>query len=98
MNCDCLNDCGDDDRVKSGKVKPCENMQARIERDRVVTQQLAIITALRGIYAAENIFDLIEKMQAEVKRLQGVIVFMTDYSQSMRTELDAVRKVARSKA
>ena len=66
MNCDCLNYCGDDDRVKCGKVKPCENMTARMERDRVVSQQLGTITTLRSTYGADNIFDLIEKLHAAV--------------------------------
>ncbi len=93
-HCDCLNDCGDDDRVKSGKVRPCENMVARMERDRIVSQQLATITALRATYDADNIFDLIEKMQAEVKRLQGVVVDCMDTWNDLRNELDAVRAMA----
>ena len=97
MNCDCLNDCGDDPALKSGKVQPCENMLARIEQDRQVSEQLAKITELRKVYGASNLYELMDKMHAEVKRLQGVIIFMTDYSQSLRTELDAVRAVARSK-
>lgn len=66
MNCDCLNDCGDDDRIKSGKVKPCEHMAARMEHDRMVSQQLGTITTLRSTYGADNIFDLIEKLHAAV--------------------------------
>ena len=66
MNCDCLNDCGDDDRLKTGKVQPCEHMAARLERQRVISEQVATITQLRNIYGADNIFELIEKMHAKV--------------------------------
>jgi hypothetical protein len=66
-SCDCLNYCGDDDRVEEGQVKPCDNMLARRERERVVTQQLATITALRQIYGATNVFELIEKMHAKLE-------------------------------
>lgn len=69
MSCDCLNDCGDDPWLKdgSGRAAPCENMLARQERERVVTQQLATIAALRQTYGADNVFDLIEKMHTELQ-------------------------------
>lgn len=66
-SCDCLNRCGDDYRVEKGQVKPCDNMLARRERERVVTQQVATITALRQTYGADNVFELIEKMHASVE-------------------------------
>ena len=66
MNCDCLNDCGDDDRLKTGKVQPCPHMQVRLERERVVTQQLATITSLRQTYGASNVFELIEIMHQKL--------------------------------
>lgn len=33
--CDCLNDCGDDSRVKVGRVRPCDRMAALMARPRV---------------------------------------------------------------
>jgi len=72
MNCDCLNDCGDDDRLKTGKVQPCEHMAKRLERQRLISEQVATITHLRQIYGADNIFELIEKMHAEIVRLDAV--------------------------
>jgi len=66
--CDCLNYCGDDDRVEKGNVKPCDHMLTRRERERVVTQQLATITALRQTYGADNVFELVEKMHAKVEQ------------------------------
>lgn len=93
MNCDCLNDCGDDPAVKSGKVQPCENMLARIEQDRLVSKQLAKITELRKVYGASNLYELMDKMQAEVKRLQGVLFEYTDFVRDFRAETDAVRSV-----
>jgi hypothetical protein len=71
--CDCLNWCGDDDRVGKGNVKPCDNMLAKRERERVISQQLATITELRATYGGENILELIEAMHATVaKQREGI--------------------------
>jgi len=73
MNCDCLNDCGDDPDLKTGKVQPCEHMAARLERQRVISEQVATITQLRNIYGADNIFELIEKMHAKVTAYERLL-------------------------
>lgn len=74
MTCDCLNDCGDDPWLKdgSGRATPCDKLAARQEHARVISERLATITALRANYGADNVFELIELMHAEVVRLDAV--------------------------
>jgi hypothetical protein len=74
MTCDCLNDCGDDPWLKdgSGRAQPCDKLLARQEHARVISERLATINALRANYGADNVFELIELMHAEVVRLDAV--------------------------
>lgn len=37
-NCDCLNDCGDDERIKTGKVTPCPHGAKRIAENRQIEE------------------------------------------------------------
>ena len=48
-------------------------MAARLERQRVISEQVATITNLRKIYGADNIFELIEKMHAEVTAYERLL-------------------------
>lgn len=73
MNCDCLNDCGDDPDLKTGKVQPCKNMAVHLERQRVISAQVATITKLREFYGADNIFELIDKMHAKVTAFERLL-------------------------
>ncbi len=52
VKCDCLNYCGDDPWLKSGKAVPCERaqQQARDEQDRAEQRQ-ADMTILNGLLA-----------------------------------------------
>ena len=73
MNCDCLNDCGDDPDLKTGKVQPCPNMAKHQERERVLAKQVATIFRLSQLYRAENLFDLIEKMHAQITAYKALL-------------------------
>jgi hypothetical protein len=71
--CDCLNECGDDERVKSGLVNPCIHYLERKENERKVTEQLAKIAALRKIYGAANLYELLDKMQARITAFERLL-------------------------
>lgn len=57
--CDCLNFCGDDNRIKGGKVKPCEAMAEKIHKREVLIydgQQLvyAQVEVNRALFLMNN--------------------------------------------
>lgn len=69
VSCDCLNDCGDDPQVKTGKVQPCRNMLDQQERDRILGEQLAYIIKMCKIHNAAGYIDLVERLQAKLDAL-----------------------------
>lgn len=71
-DCDCTVRCGDDPWLKTGKAQPCDTMLASQEHDRILTQQVALISQLRKTYGADSVITLLEKMNAEIARLDAV--------------------------
>ena len=72
MPCDCLNWCGDDDRVKTGEVEPCETYKARqahceqIARDQA--EENAILAALGFKTSLQALRHLAAMMRVEARR------------------------------
>lgn len=66
--CDCLNVCGDDTDVQTGKVKPCPHLQALLDRPKLST-----IAHVRGSKDSVKLtFD--KPVSAEdLKRIEGIL-------------------------
>lgn len=90
--CDCLNDCGDDPWLKdgSGRAVPCPNLRAYQEEKCKVAAELAKIAELRNTYGAANLYDLLDKLHAEVIRLRGEAKVMRDLLNSSLTVLHTI--------
>jgi hypothetical protein len=46
--CDCLNDCGDDHRLREGSVEPCDTLKRERERQRELSRLRGIVDDLPG--------------------------------------------------
>lgn len=94
MTCDCTARCGDDPQLKdgSGRATPCLNRLDLQERERQVSEQLAKITRLRKTYRADNLYELLDNMQAEVVLLKGEAKVMRDLLKKSITVLDTIEE------
>ena len=72
MPCDCLNECGDNPRIDSGEVEPCESYKTRkahceqIARDQA--EERAILAALGFKTALQALRHLAAMMRAAERR------------------------------
>lgn len=72
VTCDCLNQCGDDPWLHdgSGRATPCKNRLAELAETKRLADQGTRVHQLMKHYATDSVYDLIEKLHAEVTRLQ----------------------------
>lgn len=69
--CDCLNNCGDDPRLKTDKVAACEKLKQRREQDLQRALETVRVNLLMPQCGVTTVYDLIEHLHAEVTRLKG---------------------------
>lgn len=68
--CECLNQCGDDERVKKRLVKPCDMMRRRLEfRDQLNEAIADIEKAFRSPFPREDMpLDAVRVLMAHARR------------------------------
>jgi len=68
--CDCLNRCGDDPWLKDGRAVPCDNLVRQREQEHQRALETVRVNLLMQQYGVTTVYDLIEHLHGEVKRLQ----------------------------
>lgn len=69
--CDCLNFCGDDPWLKSGKSTPCKALIDHRHHEKIIQQKQAAATLLCQKFGVTNLLDLILAQDTHIQRLEG---------------------------
>ncbi len=70
IECDCLNHCGDDHRLSSGKVRPCQTLiDFQRQRD-IAKKQLEARLVLHSRFNTSKIEELVVAMAAHIAQLE----------------------------
>lgn len=90
--CDCLNYCGDDDRVGKGLVEPCGGWKEAEERSRRAAERAKAhkdeLIALRSL-------ELLVRLYARNPRNAAVAADLADFD-TILDQIDQARELARS--
>jgi hypothetical protein len=70
LTCDCLNQCGDDPRLRTGKSKPCPTLRDREHQEKITAQKQAAATLLCKKFNVTNLLDLILAQDTHIQRLE----------------------------
>ena len=71
LTCDCLNDCGDDPALRTGKAKPCPNRRDYEHRQAITKKKQDAADVLCQKFSVTNLLDLILAQDTHIQRLEG---------------------------
>lgn len=73
LTCDCLNYCGDDPALATGKSKPCTSQQDRMHKDAIKQKKQASADILCQKFGVTNLLDLVEAQATHIQRLERAV-------------------------
>lgn len=71
LTCDCLNDCGDDPALRTGKARPCPSRRDHEHQQAITQKKQAAATLLCQKFGVTNLLDLIQAQDTHIQRLEG---------------------------
>jgi hypothetical protein len=71
LTCDCLNDCGDDPDLYTGKAKPCPNRRDYEHQQAITQKKQDAANVLCQKFGVTNLLDLIQAQDTHIQRLEG---------------------------
>lgn len=72
LTCDCLDWCGDDPHLRTGKSKPCQKMRDREHHEAILKKQQAAADLLCQKFGVTNVLDLVQAQDTHIQRLEGL--------------------------
>jgi hypothetical protein len=69
LTCDCLNYCGDDPALRTGKAKPCPSQRDRMHQDAIKAHKQAAADVLCQKFGVTNLLDLVQAQDTHIQRL-----------------------------
>lgn len=78
LTCDCLNDCGDDPALRTGKAKPCPSRRDRLHQESIRKKKQEAADVLCQKFGVVNVLDLVETQNTHIQRLQDALLSMLE--------------------